>query len=111
MALPCYPALVIPSSKDRHGGVPVSRAKQQPRFRRIEGQVRGLRRMIEAERDCIEVVHQIDVAADLRRVQSAMIRARLGTLTQATIDGDLTGERRQALADEVAVLIAKGRAP
>lgn len=99
------------ASKERHGGVPVSHAKQQPRLRRIEGQVRGLQQMIEAERDCIEVAHQIDaVVAALRRVQSDMIRAHLGALIQATVVGNLPEEQREQLADEVAGLIAKGRA-
>lgn len=33
--------------------------EQLPRLRRIEGQVRGLQQMIENERDCLDVTHQI----------------------------------------------------
>jgi len=43
---------------------------QLPRLKRIEGQVRGLQQMIENERDCVEIAHQVNaVIAALRRVQ------------------------------------------
>ncbi len=41
---------------------PLSPARREEvirRLRRIEGQVRGIQRMVETERDCREIVHQI----------------------------------------------------
>jgi len=56
---------------------PANHAKQLTRLKRIEEQVRGLQQMIENERDCVEIAHQINaVIAALRRVQGDM--ARLG---------------------------------
>jgi len=95
-------------SKKAHGGVPVDHTKQLPRLRRIEGQVRGLHQMIEGERDCIEIAHQIGACvAALRRVQGDMLRDHLAALAEATIAGNLTGPERRRLADEVGALVAK----
>jgi CsoR family transcriptional regulator, copper-sensing transcriptional repressor len=58
--------------------VSANHTKQLPRLKRIEGQVRGLQQMIENERECVEITHQISaVIAALRRVQGAMVREHL----------------------------------
>ena len=38
---------------------PATREEVLPRLRRIEGQVRGIHRMVEQGRDCREIFHQI----------------------------------------------------
>ena len=44
---------------------------QQTRLRRIEGQVRGIQRMIEEGRYCIDIIDQIHaITAALRKVES-----------------------------------------
>lgn len=95
-------------SKKAHGGVPVDHTKQLPRLRRIEGQVRGLQQMIEAERNCIEIAHQISAAiAALRRVQGDMLRDHLAAIAEATIAGQITQRERRLLADEVGALMSR----
>ena len=91
-----------------HGGVPVDHSKQLPRLRRIEGQVRGLQQMIETERNCVEVAHQITAAvAALRRVQGDMLRDHLAACALAAVSGDISESERRRLADEVGALTAK----
>lgn len=91
-----------------HGGVSVDHAKQLPRLRRIEGQVRGLGQMIENGRYCVDVANQISaVVAALRRVQGDMLRDHLAALAEAVVAGDLTEAERRGLADEVGSLMAK----
>ena len=91
-----------------HGGVHVDHTRQLPRLRRIEGQVRGLQQMIESERNCIDIAHQINaVAAALRRVEGDMLRDHLAAIAEAAIAGDLSGAERRRLADEVGALVAK----
>lgn len=95
-------------SKKAHGGVPVDHAKQLPRLRRIEGQVRGLQQMIETERNCIDIAHQINAAvAALRRVEGDMLRDHLAALAEATATGNLTAPERRRMADEVGDLIKR----
>lgn len=95
-------------SEEDHGGVPVDHKQQIPRLRRIEGQVRGVQQMIENERYCVDVAHQIDaVIAALRRVQSDMVRDHMYALVQSSLAGNLSDTERQRLADEVGGLIAR----
>ena len=95
-------------SKKAHGGVAVDHTKQLPRLRRIEGQVRGLQQMIESDRNCLDVAHQISAAiAALRRVQGDIIRDHLAACAQAAVRGNLSEAERRELADEVGKLMAR----
>ena len=83
-------------------------SKQLPRLKRIEGQVRGLEQMIESERDCVEIAHQINaVIAALRRVQGDMLRDHILACSQAAIAGDVPAAKAKRLADEVGAMMAK----
>ncbi len=82
--------------------------KQLPRLKRIEGQVRGLQQMIEDERECIEITHQISaVIAALRRVQGDMVREHLTACAEAAVNGKLPAAKAKRLADEVGELMAR----
>ena len=49
------------------------------RLSRIEGQVRGLSRMVEEDRYCIDIVTQLSaVRAALRRVEQEVLRDHVG---------------------------------
>ncbi|MAE16902.1 MAG: hypothetical protein CL923_02050 [Deltaproteobacteria bacterium] len=51
---------------------------QQTRLRRIEGQVRGIQRMVEEGRYCIDIIDQIHaITAALRKVESNILEAHL----------------------------------
>lgn len=55
-----------------------NRARALVRLRRIEGQVRGLQRMLESDRYCVDVLHQIDsVQEALRGVSRELLRDHL----------------------------------
>ena len=54
------------------------------RLSRIEGQVRGLSRMVEEDRYCIDIVTQISaVRAALRRVEEEILRDHVAPLRRA----------------------------
>ena len=49
------------------------------RLGRVEGQVRGIARMVEADRYCIDIVTQLSaVRAALRRVEQEVLRDHVG---------------------------------
>ncbi len=48
-------------------------AKVLARINRIEGQVRGLKKMVEADRDCMQVLKQIAAAGGALRSLGAVI--------------------------------------
>jgi len=76
------------------------------RLGRIEGQVRGLARMVEQDRYCIDVVTQISaVRAALRRVEQEVLRDHVGHCVEHAIaSGDREDQRRKVkeLMDVVA---------
>lgn len=65
------------------------------RFSRIEGQVRGLSRMVEEGRYCIDIVTQISaVRAALRRAEEEILRDHVGhCVEQAINSGDKQDQR------------------
>jgi CsoR family transcriptional regulator, copper-sensing transcriptional repressor len=74
------------------------------RLRRIEGQVRGIERMVDEDRYCIDVVTQISA------VQAALDKVALGLLDQHTkhcvVGGHAEGTPEE-LADEVMGAVAR----
>ena len=75
------------------------------RLRRIEGQVRGIARMIEEDRYCIDVLTQLRaVHAALRRVEEAVLRDHVEhCVARAMATGDLE-LRRQTLQELIDAL-------
>lgn len=67
------------------------------RLSRIEGQVRGLAKMVEEDRYCIDIVTQIAaVRAALRRVEEEILRDHVAHCVEHAItSGDQTEQRRK----------------
>jgi CsoR family transcriptional regulator, copper-sensing transcriptional repressor len=68
------------------------------RLRRIEGQVRGVTRMVEEDRYCIDVLTQIRaVRAALVRVESELLKGHLAhCIEDAIVSGDEAEQRKKA---------------
>ncbi len=67
------------------------------RLNRIEGQVRGIARMVENERYCIDIVTQISAArAALRKVEEEILREHVAHCVEHAItSGNKTDQRRK----------------
>ncbi len=75
------------------------------RLRRIEGQVRGIQRMLEEGRYCMDVLTQIDAAkAALARVQDRVLEAHLGHCVPDALEGDDPDDRREKVEEIVDLL-------
>jgi DNA-binding FrmR family transcriptional regulator len=75
------------------------------RLKRIEGQVRGLSRMVEEDRYCIDVVTQIAaVRAALRRVEEEVLRDHVAHCVEHAIASGDAKEQRQKIAELMDVL-------
>ena len=75
------------------------------RLSRIEGQVRGIARMVEEGRYCIDVLTQIQAArAALARVESEMLKDHLGHCIEAAITGGDPDEQRQKAGELIQLL-------
>ena len=75
----------------------VTKAASLRRLKRIEGQVRGLSRMVDEDRYCIDVITQIcAVRAALSRVEEELLRDHVGHCVEHAIaSGDKTDQRRK----------------
>ncbi|MEW5935620.1 MAG: metal-sensitive transcriptional regulator [Bacillota bacterium] len=73
---------------DRHPVLPRDRSQLLERIRRIEGQVRGIGRMIEEDRYCVDVL-----------VQIAAARSALDNLGMLVLEGHVKGCVAQALRE------------
>ncbi len=87
-----------------------SKAATLKRLNRIEGQVRGLARMVEDDRYCIDIVTQIGaVRAALRRVEEEILREHVAhCVAHAITSGDRSDQRRK-VAELMNVMARAGR--
>jgi DNA-binding FrmR family transcriptional regulator len=80
------------------------------RLSRIEGQVRGLARMVEDERYCIDIVTQIGaVRAALRRVEEEILRDHVAHCVDHAIKSGNKADQRRKVAELMDVMGRAGR--
>jgi DNA-binding FrmR family transcriptional regulator len=74
-----------------------SKASTLQRLNRIAGQVRGVARMVEDDRYCIDIVTQIGaVRAALRRAEEEILREHVAhCVAHAISSGDKSDQRRK----------------
>ena len=81
------------------------KASCQKRLSRIEGQVRGLSKMVDEDRYCIDIVTQISaVRAALRRVEDEILREHVAHCVEHAIDSGDAREQRRKVAELMDVL-------
>jgi DNA-binding FrmR family transcriptional regulator len=77
----------------------------QKRLVRIEGQVRGLSKMVEEERYCIDIVTQISaVRAALRRVEEEVLRDHVSHCVERAIASGDKADQRKKIAELMDVI-------
>lgn len=82
-----------------------TKAQCLKRLSRIEGQVRGLARMVEEDRYCIDVITQIAaVRAALRRVEEHVLEDHVSHCVEHAIRSGKPEEQRQKVAELLEVL-------
>ena len=70
------------------------------RLRRIEGQVRGLSRMVEENRYCIDIVTQIAaVRAALRRAEEEILRDHVASCVDEAVRSGNRADQRRKIAE------------
>jgi len=72
--------------------------KLMNRLNRIEGQIRGISRMVGEGRYCIDILTQLQAArAALTRVESELLKQHLGhCIESAIVSGDKDAQREKA---------------
>ena len=80
------------------------------RLSRIEGQVRGLSRMVEEDRYCIDVVTQIAaVRAALRKVEEEILRDHVAHCVEHAISSSNKADQRRKIEELMAVVSRSDR--
>ncbi len=75
------------------------------RLSRIEGQVRGLSKMVDEDRYCIDIVTQISaVRAALRRVEEEVLRDHVAHCVEHAIASGDKADQRQKIAELMDVI-------
>lgn len=78
-------------------------------LRRIEGQVRGLQKMIEEKRYCVDILTQItSVNGALLRVQDKILETHMNSCLNHALKGKSEAERKKKI-NEMFVLLKKFR--
>jgi CsoR family transcriptional regulator, copper-sensing transcriptional repressor len=89
-------------------GYTATKDQLQTRLRRIEGQVRGVQRMVDEDRYCIDVLTQISA------IQAALDKVALGLLDDHAhtcvigAEGELREQRTDELMGAVGRLLRRG---
>jgi CsoR family transcriptional regulator, copper-sensing transcriptional repressor len=81
------------------------KASVHKRLGRIEGQVRGLSKMVDDDRYCIDIVTQISaVRAALRRVEEEILRDHVGHCVEHAIASGNKADQRQKITELMEVI-------
>ncbi len=82
-----------------------TRSSCRKRLNRIEGQVRGLSRMVEENRYCIDIVTQVAaVRAALKKVEEEVLRDHVAHCVEHAIRSGDADEQRRKITELVATL-------
>ncbi|HEY7277898.1 MAG TPA: metal-sensitive transcriptional regulator [Trebonia sp.] len=90
-----------------HGYTP-DKDRYLTRLRRIEGQVRGLQKMVEEDKYCIDILTQVSaVTSALQSVALGLLEDHLGhCVAQATAEGgDVAAEKVREASEAIARLV------
>ena len=80
------------------------------RLNRVEGQVRGVTRMVEEGRYCIDILTQLRaVRAALVRVETEMLKAHLDHCIESAIVGGDADEQRKKAGELIELLERSAR--
>jgi DNA-binding FrmR family transcriptional regulator len=87
-----------------------SKASTLKRLSRLEGQIRGIAGMVEADRYCIDIVTQIAAArAALRKVEEEILREHVAHCVEHAIKSGDKADQRRKVAELMDVMGRAGR--
>ena len=90
------------AKQQQAGQGPASHHDVLPRLRRIEGQVRGIARMVEDERYCMDILIQLQaVKAALRRVEDQVLKQHAAHCVEEAIASGDAAEQREKFSELV----------
>lgn len=97
------------SAAPGYAGDPDSKAKHLARLKRIEGQIRGIGRMVEEEKYCIDVLTQISAAtAALHSLSISLLTEHMNEcVVSAARESEAAGQEKVAEASAAIARLIK----
>ena len=84
-------------------------SEQIPRLNRIEGQIRGITKMIQEGRYCVDILTQIRSASSaLAKVQENIFKSHLESCVKDSLEGDDRQDRKDKV-EEILEILSKFR--
>ncbi|MAI94692.1 MAG: hypothetical protein CME45_06745 [Halieaceae bacterium] len=78
------------------------------RLARIEGQIRAVRKMVNEDRYCVDVVRQVQAARSaLSSLETVIVEDHVDTCVQASLESGSTEARREKVIELVSILTGK----
>ena len=82
-----------------------TQTKVTKRLARIEGQVRGISKMVQDDRYCIDIVRQVQaIKSALSSVEAVILDDHLDSCVQTALQSDDIRDRREKVDELVAIL-------
>ena len=83
----------------------IAKDKSIKRLSRIEGQVRGIARMVDSDKYCIDILRQVQaVKSALSSLETVILDDHLGSCVETALNSDDVSERRDKVEELVAIL-------
>ncbi len=80
------------------------------RLKNVEGHVRGIQRMIEDDKYCIDVIHQIQaVQAAMNKISSMILDEHLNTCLISAVRGENPDERERVIREVTEIFEAANK--
>ena len=80
-------------------------SEQAISLRRIEGQIRGVTKMVEEEKYCVDIINQISAAINaLRRVSEKIFERHLETCVSSALRGKSDKERHKKFREVLNII-------
>jgi len=78
------------------------------RLARIEGQIRAVRKMVDDERYCVDVVRQVQAARGaLSSLETVIVEDHVETCVQASLESGSFSVRKEKVTELVSILTGK----
>lgn len=78
------------------------------RLARIEGQIRAIRKMVDEERYCVDVVRQVQAARSaLSSLETLIVEDHVETCVQASLESGSFDARKEKVTELVSILTGK----
>jgi len=84
---------------------PTTHSEQLVFLRKIEGQIRGIQRMIEQKRYCVDIITQIhSIIGALHRVEDEIFKKHIDGCVVSALKGKSDSEREKKVAEVVGLI-------